>query len=214
MLHKLEKNVYRNENFLKNTLSDNNQTDIVSNEFYGIREIVFKYENEIKDLKEEIEKLRATSKQSNKVDDFSKILRGINRRMDEFSYEPLDRDDFESMFNQLDYLDSKLDKIENSYELRINELQYWFERINHKNVEELKANIALLQPHNPKITLRLFEGELNEIEKIINQKEPEVWNIYTMTLFVMVGVFGMVGLLSYKPFLGLCKSLLSFLGLL
>jgi chromosome segregation ATPase len=213
MLNKLEKKLYGDEDFLPNGSFNGNEVDRVSSELYGIRDIVIGYEDEIKALKEELEKLRTKSKEERSAEEFSKILQGIKQRIEAFDYEPLDREDFESMFNQLDYLDTKLDKMEKSYELRVNELQYRLERMNNKKVQELKESIALLKPHDPKITLHLLEKELKRIEKVIHQKEPEVWNIYTMTLFVMVGVFGMVGLLSYEPFSSLYKQLLLFLGL-
>jgi chromosome segregation ATPase len=214
MLKKLEQSHhYGNEKFLNSDSFNSDEVDRVSSELYGIRDIVVGYEDEIKALKEEIKKLRANTQKEKSIEEFSTILKGINRRIEEFNYEPLDREDFESMFNQLDYLDTKLDKMEKSYEVRINELQYSLERMNNKKVQELKESIIRLKPTDPKITLHFLERELQKIEKVINQKEPEVWNIYTMTLFVMVGVFGMVGLLSYEPFSSLYRQLLLFLGL-
>ena len=214
MLNKLQKHVYNNETFLKNVSFNKDETDIVSNELQGVRQIVLRYENEIKDLQKDIEQLRDKSRQIDEVDNFSQILRRINSRIDDLSYEPLDKEDFDSIFNQLDYLDTKLDKMEKNYEVKINEIKERFEFISKKKIQQLEKKITSLKPTDPEITLRLLETDLQKIEKVMSKREPKLWTFYSMTRFVVVGVLAMFGLLMYKPFLNVYTQLLEFLGLL
>lgn len=217
MLNKLQKYVYTNENFLKNVSFNSDETDDISREIQNIRRIVLRYEEEIRSLKREIEQLKDENRDLNKADNVSNILKKINNSIDDLSYEPVDRDDFESILNQLDYLDIKLEKMEKNYEGKINEVTDRFEFFGRKKIQGLEKKITLLESTEaikPQITLQLLEKDLKKIEKIMNRREAKLWNFYSMTSFVVVGVFGMVGLLMYEPFWNSYKQLLEFLGLI
>ena len=217
MLNKLQKYVYTNENFLKNVSFNSDETDDISREIQNIRRIVLRYEEEIRSLKREIEQLKDENRDLNKADNVSNILKKINNSIDDLSYEPVDRDDFESILNQLDYLDIKLEKMEKNYEGKINEVTDRFEFFGRKKIQGLEKKITLLESTEaikPQITLQLLEKDLKKIEKIMNRREAKLWNFYSMTSFVVVGVFGMVGLLMYEPFWNSYKQLLDFLGLM
>ena len=217
MLNKLQKYVYTNENFLKNVSFNSDETDDISREIQNIRRIVLRYEEEIRSLKREIEQLKDENRDLNKADNVSNILKKINNSIDDLSYEPVDRDDFESILNQLDYLDIKLEKMEKNYEGKINEVTDRFEFFGRKKIQGLEKKITLLESNEaikPQITLQLLEKDLKKIEKIMNRREAKLWNFYSMTSFVVVGVFGMVGLLMYEPFWNSYKQLLEFLALI
>jgi ABC-type transporter lipoprotein component MlaA len=193
---------------------NNDETDIVSSELQGVQQIVLRYENEIKNLKQDIEQLRGENKEVNEVEKFSKILHRINSRIDDLSYEPLDKDDFESIFNQLDYIDTKLDKMEKNYEIKVNEIKDRFELVSKRKIQQLEQKLNLMKPADPEIRLHILETDLKRIEEVINNRSPKIWNFYSMTRFVIVGVLGMIGLLMYEPFWSAYKQLLRFLGLI
>jgi len=212
MLNKLQKHEQTpfNERYqIFNT--DENQNHL-SSEVQSLRKMVLKYENENRDLKQEIKHLKGKEQQAVDVDKFSQILQKINSRMDDLSYEPLDKDDFESIFNQLDYLDTKLDKMEKNYEVKINELKAKFEFVNGKTIQYLSKEITSINPTDPEITLHFSTTDLEKIENVLSSRKTKLYNFYSMTRVVVIGVIGMVGLLMYEPFWNLYKQLLTFLG--
>jgi len=212
MLNKLQKHEQTpfNERYqIFNT--DENQNHL-SSEVQSLRKMVLKYENENRDLKQEIKHLKGKEQQAVDVDKFSQILQKINSRMDDLSYEPLDKDDFESIFNQLDYLDTKLDKMEKNYEVKINELKAKFEFVNGKTIQHLSKEITSINPTDPEITLHFSTTDLEKIENVLSSRKTKLYNFYSMTRVVVIGVIGMVGLLMYEPFWNLYKQLLTFLG--
>jgi chromosome segregation ATPase len=213
MLNRLQKNEYSSfgERY---QIFNTNEEQSLSSEIQSLRQMVLKYENENSDLKQEIETLRKKESEMLNVDMFSTILQRINSRMDDLSYEPLDRDDFESIFNQLDYLDTKLDKMEKNYEVKINELKVKFEFVNNKTIQQLAKNITSVKPNDPKITLHFQDTDLDKIEHALSNRKIEIYNFYSLTRVVIIGVVGMVGLLMYEPFWNLYKELLLFLGLI
>jgi len=173
---------------------------------------VLKYENENRDLKQEVKHLKGKERQDMDSDNFSNILQKINSRMEDLSYEPLDKDDFESIFNQLDYLDTKLDKMEKNYEVKVNELKAKFEFVNGKTIQHLSKEISSVKPSDPEITLHFSKTDLEKIENVMSSRKTKIYNFYSMTRVVAIGVIGMVGLLMYEPFWNLYKQLLTFLG--
>ena len=213
MLNKLQKNEYSSfgERY---QIFNTNEEKSLSSENQSLHEMVLKYKSENSDLKQEIEALRKKEIEAVNVDMFSTILQRINSRMDDLSYEPLDKDDFESIFNQLDYLDTKLDKMEKNYEVKINELKAKFEFVNNKTIQQLSKKITSVKPNDPEITLHFQDTDLEKIEHALSNKKTEMYNFYSLTRVVVIGVIGMVGLLMYEPFWNIYKELLVFLGLM
>jgi predicted nuclease with TOPRIM domain len=213
MLNKLQKNEYSSfgERY---QIFNTNEEKSLSSENQSLHEMVRKYKSENSDLKQEIEALRKKEIEAVNVDMFSTILQRINSRMDDLSYEPLDKDDFESIFNQLDYLDTKLDKMEKNYEVKINELKAKFEFVNNKTIQQLSKKITSVKPNDPEITLHFQDTDLEKIEHALSNKKTEMYNFYSLTRVVVIGVIGMVGLLMYEPFWNIYKELLVFLGLM
>jgi predicted nuclease with TOPRIM domain len=213
MLNKLQKNEYSSfgERY---QIFNTNEEKSLSSENQSLHEMVRKYKSENSDLKQEIEALRKKEIETVNVDMFSTILQRINSRMDDLSYEPLDKDDFESIFNQLDYLDTKLDKMEKNYEVKINELKAKFEFVNNKTIQQLSKKITSVKPNDPEITLHFQDTDLEKIEHALSNKKTEMYNFYSLTRVVVIGVIGMVGLLMYEPFWNIYKELLVFLGLM
>ncbi len=213
MLNKLQKNEYSSfgERY---QIFNTNEEKSLSSENQSLHEMVLKYKSENSDLKKEIEALRKKEIEAVNVDMFSTILQRINSRMDDLSYEPLDKDDFESIFNQLDYLDTKLDKMEKNYEVKINELKAKFEFVNNKTIQQLSKKITSVKPNDPEITLHFQDTDLEKIEHALSNKKTEMYNFYSLTRVVVIGVIGMVGLLMYEPFWNIYKELLVFLGLM
>jgi molybdopterin/thiamine biosynthesis adenylyltransferase len=213
MLNKLQKNEYSSfgERY---QIFNTNEEKSLSSENQSLHEMVLKYKSENSDLKQEIEALRKKEIETVNVDMFSTILQRINSRMDDLSYEPLDKDDFESIFNQLDYLDTKLDKMEKNYEVKINELKAKFEFVNNKTIQQLSKKITSVKANDPEITLHFQDTDLEKIEHALSNKKTEMYNFYSLTRVVVIGVIGMVGLLMYEPFWNIYKELLVFLGLM
>jgi molybdopterin/thiamine biosynthesis adenylyltransferase len=213
MLNKLQKNEYSSfgERY---QIFNTNEEQSLSSENQSLQQMVLKYKSENSDLKQEIEALRKKEIEAVNVDMFSTILQRINSRMDDLSYEPLDKDDFESIFNQLDYLDTKLDKMEKNYEVKINELKAKFEFVNNKTIQQLSKKITSVKPNDPEITLHFQDTDLEKIEHALSNKKTEMYNFYSLTRVVVIGVIGMVGLLMYEPFWNIYKELLVFLGLM
>jgi len=213
MLNKLQKNEYSSfgERY---QIFNTNEEKSLSSENQSLQQMVLKYKSENSDLKKEIEALRKKEIEAVNVDMFSTILQRINSRMDDLSYEPLDKDDFESIFNQLDYLDTKLDKMEKNYEVKINELKAKFEFVNNKTIQQLSKKITSVKPNDPEITLHFQDTDLEKIEHALSNKKTEMYNFYSLTRVVVIGVIGMVGLLMYEPFWNIYKELLVFLGLM
>jgi molybdopterin/thiamine biosynthesis adenylyltransferase len=213
MLNKLQKNEYSSfgERY---QIFNTNEEKSLSSENQSLQQMVLKYKSENSDLKQEIEALRKKEIETVNVDMFSTILQRINSRMDDLSYEPLDKDDFESIFNQLDYLDTKLDKMEKNYEVKINELKAKFEFVNNKTIQQLSKKITSVKANDPEITLHFQDTDLEKIEHALSNKKTEMYNFYSLTRVVVIGVIGMVGLLMYEPFWNIYKELLVFLGLM
>jgi len=143
---------------------------------------------------------------------FDEVLKNIHSRLDSMEYEPLDKDDFDKIFGQLEQLDDKLDGFEEKYELKIHEMEKKIYKIslNIKNkrrykevikhakkfkddLEEIKALVADIK-YDPKITLRLLQSDLEKIELIMNEVRWSRFNaIYCKVRFVVLGAIVVVG---------------------
>ena len=133
---------------------------------------------------------------------FAEILKDINSSIDTSSSEPLDTEAFEKIYLALEKLDTKLDDIEDNYELKIDNLNERFTKLisNPKNEKRLRRisrqihgfenkleEIKREKRGNPKITLHLLESNLEKIESIMNKRRLPVYHLYYLVRSVLVG---------------------------
>ena len=102
--------------------------------------------------------------------------------------------------------------MEKNYEVKIHKLKAKFEFVNAKTIHYFSKEISSMNATDSKITLHLSKMDLEKIENVMSDRTTKLYNFYSMTRVVVIGVIGMVGLLMYEPFWNIYKQLLTFLG--
>jgi DNA repair exonuclease SbcCD ATPase subunit len=179
-------------------------------------------EKYIQKIEEKYEELN-NDKKSLFSKEFNEILGDIYSAINALSYEPLDKEDFEKIFLELEKLETKLETFGDNMEEKIDEIQKRFNQIkyNPKNEKRLRRIFRQIygfenkleeirKGTNPKITLRLLQTDLEKIEKIMKKSRLPVYGFYCILRAILLGgilLGGLVILFLNEPFKSLIEKL-------
>ena len=181
-----------------------------------------KLEKYIQKIEEKYEELN-NDKKSLFSKEFNENLGDIYSAINALSYEPLDKEDFEKIFLELEKLETKLETFGDNMEEKIDEIQKRFNQIkyNPKNEKRLRRIFRQIygfenkleeirKGTNPEITLKLVRADLEKIEKIMKKSRLPVYGFYCILRVVLLGgilLGGLIILFLNEPLTSLIEKL-------